>query len=582
MLSPKYYVYLAVGPPNQSRIGISANPRVDAFFLEQSGYHELLIIQPPQPIWIAETVLSKLKFVSGSMESRKFSNLAIQYIRELCSLKAGNFTVNRRLVADLKLPEFDLPDLEAIFWGRNLLGADVVELIKNHGFDLPWDPEDWLQYLWLQGAVKREAAINEDLMGIPVCRRCGATSGIIESDCLFCGSKHCWTCTACQNMGLSKSCTPLYYQGFPRGHNLAAENIQPVLHYKLTPPQQRAAMELERFIDSEAGEFLVWAVCGAGKTEVSFQAVSKGLSKGQRILYAIPRRDVVTELGPRFQKAFPAVDMSLVYGGSGNKFDDPPLTIATTHQCLRFYERFDLVILDEADAYPYHGSAILHYAVKRSLKPGGSLIVMTATPDDIQIKRAHSGKLPFVSIPARYHRQPLIVPELMKLELKPAVSPAEQWEPPSFIRDFLVRCKGEKRRVLLFLPTIKIIEELGKVFVRWAGSQGIQGAFSHSKCNNRESAKAAFAEGKLDLLVTSTILERGITIPNLDVLVLFADNEVIFNQRTLIQIAGRAGRLGEPAQVVFAGRNITKSMREACRIISEMNREAKILGFIDS
>jgi competence protein ComFA len=581
LLAPKYYFYLAVGPSNQSRVDISANPRVDAYWLNQWGYHEMYILRPPQPIWIAAKILPIIKS-DPAIESDKFFKLASKYIRELGPLKANDFILSHQLIADFKLPEFDLPDLESLFWGRNMLGGEVLELIKTHGYNPPWDPEDWLQYLWLQGKIMREAAINIDSLGIPVCRRCGSTSGIIETSCLFCGSNRCWTCSNCQAMGISKSCTPLYYQRFPEKPYLTKGKIDPALDFELTPPQQRAALELEKFIDTGINEFLVWAVCGAGKTEVSFQAIAKSLAQGWRILYAIPRRDVVVELGPRFQKAFPAIDMAVIYGGSNNRFNDTPVTIATTHQCLRFFERFDLVILDEADAYPYQGSAMLHYAVKRSLKRGGRLIVMTATPDDTQIKRARTGEIPFISIPARYHRRPLVVPELIKLELNQTTYRTQNWKPPVYIRDFLWQRKTDKRRVLIFLPTLKIIDELGKALINWASNYGIQGVLTHSKCVDRELSKMALSDGELDFLVTSTILERGITIPAIDVLVLFADNEMIFNHRTLIQIAGRAGRMGEPATVVFAGKTITKSMKQACRVIIEMNREAQQLGYLDS
>lgn len=580
MLASQYYVYLAQGPSQPNRIEISANPRVDACLLEEWGYQEIWTIQPPLPIGAAERVLNEAKSYPAAMTPAKFLKITAQLIAENSPVKTRQVTIRRHIIPELKLAEFDPPPIESLFWGRSLLGTEVIELLKNSGFS-SWDPENWLQYLWLQHRIGREAAIGIDSLGIPVCRRCGSTSDITTGHCVFCNNSHCLTCNNCRTMGVAKSCVPLYFQQDPLLPVEPGSLIRPVFDFELTPPQQRASLALEQFIESEANSFLVWAVCGGGKTEVSFQAVAHSLSKGARVLYAIPRKEVVIELLPRFQKAFPDIEISAQYGGSGAKFSDTQLTMATTHQCLRFYQRFDLVILDEADAYPYQGSVMLHYAVKRALKANGRLIIMSATPDETLLQKAVAGKIPYVSIPARHHRRPLVVPEFVKLEIKRKPAPLSNWEPPVVVQNFLRQRKTEGRKVLVFLPTIQIIEELGRDLVAWAGLEGIRGAVTHSKSGNGSGVKVALMEGRLDFLVTSTIFERGITIPNVDVIVGMADCEMIFNSRSLIQIAGRAGRLGEPATVLFIGKTITKSMKQAHRVITEMNREGFRLGFLD-
>ena len=82
------------------------------------------------------------------------------------------------------------------------------------------------------------------------------------------------------------------------------------------------------------------------------------------MLFAIPRRDVVIQLADRIQRAFSNVKVATHYGGKPWN-QKGSLVVATTHQALRFYQRFDLVILDEVDAYPYQGSEILRYAIQR-------------------------------------------------------------------------------------------------------------------------------------------------------------------------------------------------------------------------
>jgi competence protein ComFA len=589
LLSSKYYVYLAAGPGVPERIEISANPRVDACLLDEWGYREMWIVNPPLPIWAAEQVLAMIGNYSGARNPEagkpaKFLKTTARAIAENSPIRSGQVTMQSHLTAQLTMDGFEPPDIESLFWGRSLLGTEVIDLLKTNGLS-PWDPEDWLQYLLLQRRIGREASIGRDALGVPICHRCGSTSGITVGHCVFCNSSHCLTCSNCLGMGVAKSCIPLYYQPDPQKPQVIPEagagGIRPIFDFELTLPQQRASQALEQFIQSAAGSFLVWAVCGGGKTEVSFQAVARSLSKGARVLYAIPRKEVVIELLPRFQKAFPDIEISAQYGGSGIKFPDVPLTMATTHQCLRFYQRFDLIILDEADAYPYQGSAMLQYALKRALKENGKLIIMSATPDEALIRKATAGKIPYISIPARHHRQPLIVPEFIKMELKRKASPGASWEPPTIIQNFLRQRKSEGRKALVFLPTIQIIEEMGRELVAWADAEGLRGAVIHSKSKEGGRIKAALLDGGLDFLVTSTIFERGITIPRVDVMVGLADYEMIYNSRSLIQIAGRAGRLGEPATVLFIAKTMTQSMKQACQVITEMNREGFRLGFLD-
>ena len=98
------------------------------------------------------------------------------------------------------------------------------------------------------------------------------------------------------------------------------------------------------------------------------------------MLWACPRRDLVTELAPRLQAALPEIEMAALHGQLRERYTDAPLVIATTHQALRLFAAFDLVILDEVDAFPYADNPVLELAVLRAVRPGGKLIYLTATP----------------------------------------------------------------------------------------------------------------------------------------------------------------------------------------------------------
>nr|WP_313784528.1 DEAD/DEAH box helicase [Paenibacillus larvae] len=136
--------------------------------------------------------------------------------------------------------------------------------------------------------------------------------------------------------------------------------------WKLSEAQSAASAEAVRFLDRrrkntadrQPDRFLIWAVTGAGKTEMIFPLIAHELARGGRVLIATPRRDVVLELAPRIAKAFAGVELAVLYGGSTDRWERGALTIATTHQLLRFTQAFDLVVIDELDAFPYHKNPV--------------------------------------------------------------------------------------------------------------------------------------------------------------------------------------------------------------------------------
>lgn len=86
--------------------------------------------------------------------------------------------------------------------------------------------------------------------------------------------------------------------------------------------------------------------------------------------------------------------------------------------------------------------------------------------------------------------------------------------------------------------------------------------------------------GKYQIVFTTTILERGFTMANLDVIVCNSHN---FSTNALIQIAGRVGRKREDPSglVLFLHEGITFKMLQARKNIKRMNQLAREKGWID-
>lgn len=327
------------------------------------------------------------------------------------------------------------------------------------------------------------------------------------------------------------------------------------LKYNLSKKQEEISSNvLKAFINHQ--NVLINAVCGSGKTELVYKTIEYCLKHKLQVGFAIPRKDVVIDLFPRLKDAFPHQKVISIYGGHTNNLSGD-IIILTTHQLYRFENYFDLLILDEVDAFPFYNNQLLNTMFKKSVK--GNYIMMSATSlDNIKEEIIKQNGLIF-TLNKRYHNHPLPVPTIKEFFIGKNIYLIYK------LNKFL-KCN---KPTLIFVPTIKICERLYmflKVFFK-------NGECVHSQKKNREKIVEDFKKNKVLFLVTTSILERGVTIKNLQVIVYNADN-YLFDCKALIQMAGRVGRKIDAydGEVVFLGGYNSTSMQEAKRKILQANK----------
>jgi competence protein ComFA len=408
-----------------------------------------------------------------------------------------------------------------------------------------------------------------------LCTRCGNNDPFLfyRFPCSRC-EKKCAYCRACIMMGRVSECSKLYsWNGPGFSFHIPAD----VLAWEGTLSEgQKAASERVTAAVNNDEELLVWAVCGAGKTEVLFKGIEATLLSGKRVCIATPRTDVVLELAPRLKQAFPQIEVAALYGGSEDRHRLAPLTVATTHQLFRFQNAFDTIIIDEVDAFPYSIDASLQFAVKKAKKKTSAAIYLTATPSKKMQIACENGKLQAVTIPARYHRHPIPVPVM-----KWCGSWKKQFEKkaiPTVIADWIQQRLQLQTPILLFFPSIKMMEQALPLFQTLHG--GLQSV--HSQDPQRKEKVTSLREGRIPGLLTTTILERGVTIPKLDVAVIGSEQPV-FSESALVQIAGRVGRnvKNPTGNITFFHYGKSSAMVHAIKHIQGMNKEADRRGLLD-
>ncbi|MCZ2257269.1 DEAD/DEAH box helicase [Sporosarcina sp. G11-34] len=376
-----------------------------------------------------------------------------------------------------------------------------------------------------------------------------------EGDCTYC--RHCL------KMGRVSSCTDLIiWTGqpsiYPVTHSIAWAGI-------LTPRQQKASNELGESTTLQRPH-LIHAVCGAGKTEILFEPIHKQLQAGKRVCIAAPRVDVILELEPRFRAAFPTTTIEALYGGAKPSHASAQLILATTHQLYRFRKAFDVIFVDEADAFPYTADETLRRAVKKAAKPQAPIHSVTATPSKKLIATMkQTGAISTIN--RRYHGHALPVPRYETLwnytrHIKRGRLPVK-------LRKWTEQRLERKEPFLIFFHNILLMEEAEPLIQKLDGRINAV----HAAHPDRKVFVQALRDEKIPGLLTTTILERGITIPNVQVAVIGSEQQT-FTSAALVQIGGRVGRSSEhpTGDFVLFHHGISHAMDDANREIIRLNK----------
>ena len=373
-----------------------------------------------------------------------------------------------------------------------------------------------------------------------VCPRCG------NSDPRFLGHKngevYCRKCISFRGEeALEKKASP--------------KNVVLSLDYRLSKEQETLSKQIIENYDKGI-DTLVYAVCGSGKTEISYGIIARSMARGLRVGFALPRRDVVIELYYRLKSAFPHNSIVAVYGGNTTRLEGDCI-ILTTHQLYRYPDYFDLLVMDEIDAFPFKGNDVLIAMYKRSLK--GHCVMMSATPSEAVIKEFQGEGHAILELRTRFHKCPIPVPKTITV-------------PSIFQLLFVIRrlrvYRKEGKPCLIFVSTVEDAELLFQKLSMFVKG----GDYVSSKRRMREAIISKFKKGGYSYLVTTAVLERGVTVKGVQVVVYGADDP-IYDSAALIQIAGRVGRKkgAEDGDVFFLAKEESKSMRKAIKEIQFCN-----------
>lgn len=377
------------------------------------------------------------------------------------------------------------------------------------------------------------------------CQRCGNSNLSSKDDYYYCSN--------CSELGIISSDTVMYKRQYTK---FSSQKYDMKIDYPLSPLQAKASKFIIDNIKAH-NNVLIWAVCGAGKTEITFDAIHKIIKQGNYVAFAITRVDIVYEIYERLKATFTNSNIGLMTGEKKIDFQNAQIFVLTTNQLLKFKDAFSLIIIDEVDAFPYEYNPKFDYGVNNSLRNEGTIVYLTSTPSHKLLNK----NLETFKIYKRWHNFDLPVPIFHKLSL-------------TFLNYKLIHpllyyhLKKSNKQCLIFISNIPKGKQLNLIMNKF----NLSSKFTYSSDKNKIKTIQQFKANKFKYLISTTILERGVTFDDIDVFIIDASSK-LYNIAALVQIAGRARRKKEfqEGKVIFFYQEITKTMTTAKKQIVEMN-----------
>ena len=318
------------------------------------------------------------------------------------------------------------------------------------------------------------------------------------------------------------------------------------LPFKLTNAQRLAAYEI--FKDMEKGvpmNRMLQGDVGAGKTMVAALAAYEAILNGLQVAILAPTAILATQHYENLVKLFGDSKIALLTGATKKK-DELKRRIKSgevglvvgTHAILTDdteFKELALVIIDEQHRFGVEQRQKLALKSPKGLAP--HLLTMTATPIPRSLQLTIFGDLD-VSILNELPkgRQPITTRILEGIELKERLYPEILKTIKAGQQAYWI-CRAIEENPRTETASVKARKEkLEKLF------PGVKIGLLHGRMKpaEKDAVMTDFASGKIQLLVSTTVVEVGVDVPNASLMVI--EDAENYGLAQLHQLRGRVGR----------------------------------------
>lgn len=348
------------------------------------------------------------------------------------------------------------------------------------------------------------------------------------------------------------------------------------LPFKLTKAQLRVLEEIDNNMESDKPmNRLLQGDVGSGKTVVAMCAAYKAVKCGYQAAIMAPTAILATQHLENFKKIFDELDINceLLISGITKKKKAQVLErlangeidiIIGTHALLEenvVFKKLGLVVTDEQHRF---GVKQRTKIVEKGQNP--DVLVMTATPIPRTLALILYGDLDISIIDE-------LPPNRKKIDTF-AVTKSMN----NRVDNFIMKNINEGRQAYVVCPLVEENEEMQLKSVQELTEKYQTEIFPmfkvdyiHGKMKTKEKDEimTRFKNGEIDILISTTVIEVGVDVPNASVMVV--ENAERFGLAQLHQLRGRVGRGEYQSYCILKYEGRGESIRKRMKVMCETN-----------
>jgi len=355
------------------------------------------------------------------------------------------------------------------------------------------------------------------------------------------------------------------------------ERFLEALPFALTAAQTRCVEEMRRDLEHGAAmNRLLQGDVGSGKTAVAAASMHQAAVNGWQCALMAPTEILARQHYENISSLLAPLGHGVILLRGGLRADEKTEAleairsgasniIVGTHALIQEgveFSKLGFVVIDEQ-----HRFGVVQRAALRQKGGAPDVLVMTATPIPRTLSLTVYGDLDVSVID----------------ELPPGRSPVRTAVRDEAARgrvyDFLRQEVGEGRQVFIVYPLVEQSDKMDlaaatkmhkKLDRRIFPNVTVGLVHGRMRAEEKNASMRAFADGEISILVSTTVIEVGVDVPNATVMVV--EHAERFGLAQLHQLRGRVGRGRHQSYcILMAGPAATDDARERLKVLAETN-----------
>ncbi|MDI3310250.1 MAG: ATP-dependent DNA helicase RecG [Thermoanaerobacterium sp.] len=353
------------------------------------------------------------------------------------------------------------------------------------------------------------------------------------------------------------------------------------LKFNLTKAQDRALNEiLDDMYSGKVMNRLLQGDVGSGKTIIAAAAMYVAVKNGYQASILAPTEILAKQHYLSLKELYDklGIKTELLTGSIGNKRKNSIIekvkngeidVLVGTHSLIEDnvqFKNLGLAITDEQ-----HRFGVRQRAVFKDKGSQTNVLVMTATPIPRTLALMLYGDLDMSIID----------------ELPPGRKKVETYAVSGALREraykFVINEIKKGRQAYIVCPLIEDSETIYAKSAEVVYEEIYKGVFKDFRVglvhggmnsNDKDKVMSEFVDGKIDILVSTTVIEVGVNVPNATVIVI--ENAERFGLAQLHQLRGRVGRSSHQSYCILIAYSYSDVVKKRLKVMTETNDGFKI------